>query len=709
MIQTVFSIKQVNVDAALKEAENKAKNSAAKIDKSLQGAGKGAGKGVKDSLQQAGKGMESINKLGGKMGGVFKNATEALTGMLSPIGLITAGITALVALGVKMWDKFTQSAEQYSQKVAIGAERAKKQQQDLNKAQAQDKGYLKRLQDLAKAENLSNAEKIQAAKLIDILNRSYSNLGLSIDMATGKIKGLDNAQMEMLNRMQQLAIEKAENVVSSQENLTSDAVKNAMGSGGIWAGYNPINFGDPSKSLSVSLAHNWNNMALRNGDKGLKDLKTSFLSSDAVKKLATQLEITRKKAADLKAQMAQNPSTVTDADRERLQALQNEAKHTETLLKLQQKLEVSQSMIKAAKTGDDIAKWKKVQQEIRKLITAYKNLKLQKDVVNKVDSTPQIKYDAAKKQRQSIDRQIEQQTENQKYSGLTKKQKIKFHYQVETDLAAAIKKLNADLQTIEKSAQPKRARQKELQGKLAAGKISSKEQAELLKIDRELLAIDTRIEGVKKNISSRELERLRNQAKITEYEREVKKYYDDHKNNLNAEIKVQKLLNAGKNEAAERQKLINDLKKQGLTVDSKQLDLIMKKRKQLAGLKMKDAFSSEAEKLLATVGKQVNGKQAEFQQRVADYEQKYGVKLSKSQKNAIQTLIDVESEIADMPKLSFKGMEIKTDELTARGGNAGGAVAPDKNAVNAQIRDYSRNQVKLLTDIKQTLKNAGII
>ena len=50
MIETVFSIKQVNVDAALKEAENKAKNSAAKIDKSLQSAGKGAGKGVKDSL-----------------------------------------------------------------------------------------------------------------------------------------------------------------------------------------------------------------------------------------------------------------------------------------------------------------------------------------------------------------------------------------------------------------------------------------------------------------------------------------------------------------------------------------------------------------------------------------------------------------------------------------------------------------------------------
>jgi hypothetical protein len=30
--------------------------------------------------------------------------------MLSPIGLITAGLTALVAAGVKMWDKMTESA-----------------------------------------------------------------------------------------------------------------------------------------------------------------------------------------------------------------------------------------------------------------------------------------------------------------------------------------------------------------------------------------------------------------------------------------------------------------------------------------------------------------------------------------------------------------------------------------------------------------------
>lgn len=706
MIETVFSIKQVNVDAALKEAENKAKNSAAKIDKSLQSAGKGAGKGVKDSLQQAGKGMESINKLGGKMGGVFKNATEALSGMLSPIGLITAGITALVALGVKMWDKFTQSAEQYSQKVAIGAERAKQEQDQLNKSQAQDKGYLKRLQQLARAENLSNAQKIQAAKLIDVLSRRYGDLGVSIDMATGKIMGLDAAQTKMFNRMKEIALQRAKNVASSQENVASDAVNKAAGKGGLWSNFAPITFGDPSKSMSVSMAHRWNNMDLRNGEKGLNELKTSFLSSDEVKNLATQLEVARKKAADLKAEMDKNPSAVSDADKEKLQTLQDEAKHTETLLKLQQKLEVAQSMQRKAKTTQDIQNWRKAETEIKKYITTLKELQMQQDVIENTDAGKNA-YETALKDRVNADAQVEKEKENQKMAGMSKKQKVKNYKQKAAEMEREIFDAESQLAIYEIDNSPKRQRKKELESK---GKnLTSKEKTQLLALEKELYNIDTQIEQKKKNIAQKQLERLQTLGKIAEYEREVKKYYADHKNNLNAEIKVQKLLNAGKNEAAERQKLINDLKKQGLTVDSKQLDLIMKKRKQLAGLKMKQAFSSEAEKLLATVGKQVNGKQAEFQQRVAQYEQKYGVKLSKSQKNAIKTLIDVESEIADMPKLSFKGMEIKTDELTARGGNAGGAVAPDKNAVNAQIRDYSRNQVKLLTDIKQTLKNAGII
>lgn len=707
MIQTVFSIKQVNVDAALQKAQKKAQQTAKKIDKKLDGGG------LDKFGDSADKAVLALDSMAGAAGlastGVSGLAGDIVNLVKNPMSALIAALGALVAVGVKVWDILTQSAQEYTQKVAIAAQRAKKEQQELSKAQGQDRGYLKRLEELSKAENLSNAQKIQAAKIIELLSKKYGDLGISIDFATGKIQGLDKAQMELLKRMQQLNIEKAQNVVSSQENVASGAVRNAVGNGGIWSNFAPNSFGDPSKSASVSAAHKWNNVALANGEKGLNDLKTSFLSSDEVKNLATQLEVARKKAADLKAEMEKNPSAVTDADRERLQTLQNEAKHTETLLKLQQKLQVAQSMVRKSNTAEDIENWRKVEQEIRNLITAHKELKLKKDAITQADTAPQSQYAAAQKERQSIDKQIEQEKENQKLAAMTKEQKIQYHYELQSNLADAIMRLEMDLQQMETAAEPKRTRQKELQGKLSAGKLSKKEQQELLQLDREILAIDTQIEGVKKNISSTELERLRTQAKIAEFQRNVKKFYDDRKTALDNELKTQKLLNAGKNEQAERQKLINDLKKQGLAVDGKQIDLIMQKRKQLAGLKMKDAFSSEAEKLLATVGKQVNGKQAEFQQRVADYEQKYGVKLSKSQKNAVKALVDVESKIADMPKLDLKGLEIKTDELTARGGNAGGAVAPDKNAVNAQIRDYSRNQVRLLTQIKQNLKNAGII
>jgi hypothetical protein len=60
-------------------------------------------------------------------------------------------------------------------------------------------------------------------------------------------------------------------------------------------------------------------------------------------------------------------------------------------------------------------------------------------------------------------------------------------------------------------------------------------------------------------------------------------------------------------------------------------------------------------------------------------------------------------------KLNFSRLEIKSNSLTARGGLSGAAVTPDKNAINAQIRDYQRNQISILNDIKNKLRNVGII
>jgi hypothetical protein len=39
----------------------------------------------------------------------LKNLTEGITGLMSPIGLVMAGVAALGALAVKTWDKMNES------------------------------------------------------------------------------------------------------------------------------------------------------------------------------------------------------------------------------------------------------------------------------------------------------------------------------------------------------------------------------------------------------------------------------------------------------------------------------------------------------------------------------------------------------------------------------------------------------------------------
>ena len=60
-------------------------------------------------------------------------------------------------------------------------------------------------------------------------------------------------------------------------------------------------------------------------------------------------------------------------------------------------------------------------------------------------------------------------------------------------------------------------------------------------------------------------------------------------------------------------------------------------------------------------------------------------------------------------KPDFSGLEIKTNEMTSRGGFAGGAVAPDTDRVNMQIRDYQARSYQTLAQIRAILQRGGII
>lgn len=199
-IETQFTIRSVSVEQALKEAEAKVDRSARKMDNSLSSVGSGT-QNMEKNLQDAAKGMDSISKVGGKAGEVMKNLTESIQGLLSPIGLVSAGITAVITLVVHMYEKAKQRIQALKDYAKIGIEDAGKQLADSQKGMATDRGYMDRLIEISRYEEIDNATKQEAIRIISLLTSKYGDLGLSIDDTTGKVLGLVEA-IEQFNKKQ---------------------------------------------------------------------------------------------------------------------------------------------------------------------------------------------------------------------------------------------------------------------------------------------------------------------------------------------------------------------------------------------------------------------------------------------------------------------------------------------------------------------------
>ena len=189
-IETSFTIKQVSVEEALKKAEAKVEASAKRMDSSLAKGGGGASTAVKQVTQ----GLEGVNKMGGKAGGVLKGMVEGFASMLNPISLATAAVGLLVAGLKKMYDSYKEKMEQIRKTAEWTLAQAQEAGKGVETRQNRDAGYLQRLEEINDKEVVDNATKLEAVRIINLLTTQYGDLGLSIDEATGKIMGLTEAQ-----------------------------------------------------------------------------------------------------------------------------------------------------------------------------------------------------------------------------------------------------------------------------------------------------------------------------------------------------------------------------------------------------------------------------------------------------------------------------------------------------------------------------------
>ena len=90
--------------------------------------------------------------MGESMGGVFKNIIGGFTSMLTPIGLATAAISGLIAMGVNLFKKLTLSSEEYLAYLNHSQEQNQKRLDKVNQQETDDRGYFERLKQLNQTE-----------------------------------------------------------------------------------------------------------------------------------------------------------------------------------------------------------------------------------------------------------------------------------------------------------------------------------------------------------------------------------------------------------------------------------------------------------------------------------------------------------------------------------------------------------------------------
>lgn len=189
------------------------------------------------------------------------------------------------------------------------------------------------------------------------------------------------------------------------------------------------------------------------------------------------------------------------------------------------------------------------------------------------------------------------------------------------------------------------------------------------------------------------------------------KYMNGQTKNLDRQIQLMQLKLQGKMDQIEMQRLLNELQDRGIKLQQKDIDALIAKRKELKRLEFASSYQDQARGLIAQARSiSLPRKQAMYENKKAEYEAKYG-ELTDKQLDRIKRLVDAQAMIQDfqaMAKPDFGKYEVKTNELTARGGfQTGATIYADKDNVNKQIKNYAQKQTTLLSAIKAILEDGG--
>ena len=508
------------------------------------------------------------------------------------------------------------------------------------------KNYLKELSEINEIEGINNNTKQQIITIIEALKRKYGDLGIAINQTTGEIENLAEAELRLKaiqDRKNSQFDKRQLDLTNRKINLSSDSL---------------IDNGTLYSQVGLGIFSKLPQFFGLNKSSGLQELQGKF------------------------AQMT-----------------------------LPEKKDYLESRLKDAKTETEV-------ENISKLLNmVYDAIKQRESMlqINAKDNRNRKAIDAETGRQIALQDQRQDISRKNQYSALQNDaSRIKFlkqDYENAGKAIANLQKANADIKGgMGDDLQQAIAKRNEYLAKYKsagsdAEKLNYKNlvqtwNAKISELEGELLKIaknETEIEELK-------TKQVTLQGEINKLQEKSNQFYKNTKEDLENELKVEKLKLQGRFEEANMLQFIHNLKRQGLVQDDKEIQKIMQIKNEMGQLSIDKALSQEGESIIDRL--MPKNKQREFQRRLKALQEQTGQTFSEKQKDTLRKLIDYEHQINP---LRFGDLSIKTNELTARGGFAGGAYMPDTAQVTKSIANYAGQQVNLLRQIKTTIGKTGVI
>lgn len=235
---------KITLDAAeykkeLNDVVARSKAAQTELSKSSVQGTQAAGKAADQFGQKISKAGGIMSAFGSQAGGKFSGLGQVIGSLGSPITLITTAVGALTAVTMDFLRKGISGAQEAADAAQKNAEAiresaaAAEQQRQKNEANWKSLKSLKDSLDiLSVTEKASNAQKTEAVRLIGLLSKSYGDLGISIDEATGRMLGFDKAYAAALEKDKQNRL----NAMKGEyKELESEIARNNEIIGGFWS------------------------------------------------------------------------------------------------------------------------------------------------------------------------------------------------------------------------------------------------------------------------------------------------------------------------------------------------------------------------------------------------------------------------------------------------------------------------------------------